>query len=40
MNLRNHTDRLSAIEKSEEYLIGLNNVFVSIMAEIFVYNSI
>ena len=37
MKLRNHTERLNAIEKSEWYLIGLINVFVSVT---FVYKSI
>ena len=33
MKLRNHAERLNAIEKSEYYLIGLDNVFVSVMVD-------
>ena len=37
MKLRNHAERLSVNKKSVTYQIGLNNVFVSVIVEIFVY---
>ena len=40
MKLRNHVERLSATKKSEQYLIDLNNVFVSVMVETYVYKSV
>ena len=40
MQLPNHAERLIANTKSEWYLIGLKNVFVSVMVEIFGYKSV
>ena len=40
MKLRNHVEQLNAIYKSEQYQIGLNRVFVSVIVEIFVYISV